>query len=472
MKRFILPLMLIMFFVCTGILFFQWNGFSKGSAEETTIKEVDHLFKIIHEGQNFYVTQTIHFNSDHLNPIKINWPKNSTDYKCKMKDGENCLTKENGDFFIKKGKENSREVTITYILKKPKTTDYLLLNNWYPTFSSLSSKSTKIAITEKNLRNGQWISGYEDSSSKKLDFIDYYAFTGQGTISDLIWLQQSVSKEDFSNYRMYSKIPLDVNSKDLGSNEMNGFVTLILDDNIKPFQSEHLLIYNSINDKQEIMNDINWSLLQQTYSTTDKNGWMKELAASISLKKPIGTNKTHYIYRQLEEGLTKEQFDHFKKILDTKKNRVVDETELDTILHGITGFSSSFFSENSANVDGRPLILKSDKPLQYGGKTIPHSSYILYQQKELISFKEAIEAMGFEVKQIQKDIFFVSMDGNTLRFYLNQDYFIYNEENYGLLTKPVKTVGNTIYMDASWFEKLFTVKIDKEANRIQLKKVK
>lgn len=467
MKRFLFAFGLFLVLTSLSILFFQWMGFATESAGEYRTAEVDQSFSIIHMEGRLRITQTIHFSSMSSDPIRIQWPEGAEEYTCKNKEGENCLTKENGEFLLINLNNDLQEITITYSLKQPAKADFVLLKDWYPVLSTVSTMNTEIQVTEKILRSGKWISGYRNSDYKKLEYIDYYFFSGQGGPSDLVWTKDSWKEKESGAVRVLIDEESPVGfEKDVGSFETSGgFVTVILTKKIKPYHSPNLIVTDG--DSVDLPNAIRRSLLYQTLSSEDDGEWLKELIVSLLLKETPDSPKSAWAYKQLKEGLRPSQWADLRQRMEEVKDQRVDRLMLDDAVSSVTGFNSTFFAENKKMEENIPLILNANKPIMIKQKSL-QLPYISYKQKEFIQFPQAVEALGIKVKELQPGVYFTTINGNTLRFYVNENYFIYNEENYGLLVKPVQTVGNSIYIDVHWFEKLFKVEVNKKENAIEI----
>ncbi|WP_064093820.1 hypothetical protein [Rossellomorea aquimaris] len=467
MKRFFLTMVLLMIMVSTCILFFQWNGYSTGSAEESTNTEVKQTIALKHEGTRFFVTQELFFTADIPSSIMIKWPKEAEDFQCSDEQGENCLTKENGQYELKPINNKNKTLKIKYSFEQQNVSTYLLLKEWYPKLTSLKFIETHVKLTEKSFRNGKWISSYKDVAHKKLDYIDYYAFSGESQPPELIWTSERMNSLDYENVRIISTEKMNSEKLNLHFEAMNGFVTVMINNAMEPFQSDRLLITNT-NSNKELKDAVFWSLLQQDYSDPT-HMWLKEIAANILVNESNGSSKAKFGFQELKEGLTPAQLNQLKQFFIKRKGRAINVTQLDHEIGSITGFSSTFFLDNIEEEEREPLTLYSKKSIQFNEEIVQNVSYLLYKQKELISFEESLDSLGLDVKKIEENVFFTSLDGNTFRFYINQDYFIYNEENYGLLMKPVQKVGNKVYMDLGWFEKLFKVDVLREDKVLNIK---
>ncbi|WP_201716674.1 hypothetical protein [Rossellomorea arthrocnemi] len=466
MRRFVFTFGFLMILVSSVILFFQWMGFTTESAGESGVVEVNQSYSIIHKDGRFQVTQSIHFPTTiSSDPILIHWPVEAEDFACKDKEENNCLTKENGEFYVSTLNRDPQEITITYSMERSMKADSVQLRDWYPVLSDVSTINTDIQLTEKTLRNGKWISGYQSSSNKKLDYIDYYFFSGRGEPSDLVWTTGAWKERRSSNVRVLTEEGDLAEFDAFASFESDeGFVTVIITKKLKPFQSPHLIVMSNASGEQ--VKNIRKNLMYQALSSRDEEAWLKELVVGIQDNEPPYNSKPAWAYKQLKEGLNPLQWDDLKQKMN---NQSVDTIMLDDAVRKVTGFTSTFFAESVKGKENPKLILKANMPIMINQKS-RKLSYISYKQKEFIQFPEAVQALDIEVNEIGPGVYLSKVNGKTFRFYEDEDYFINNEENYGLLVKPVQRIEGSIYMDIHWFEKLFDVEVIKQDNAIEIAK--
>ncbi|BCB03237.1 hypothetical protein [Bacillus sp. KH172YL63] len=464
MKRFLFTFMLGMVLVSASILIFQWMGFSTESAVDKGTVAVDQSYSIIHKADTFQISQTLRFSSAVPDRMTITWPVGAEGYSCINQSEDNCLTKENGEFLITNISGAEETVTLTYSLKVPVENGRLLLTDWFPVLSSLITEKTDIQIIEKNVREGRWVAGYPSFHHKKLDYIDYYFFDGEGGPSDLIWLTGEWEEHETEAGRILFPHSDTADLEGLEAlKSSGGYVTVVRSNELTPHSSPHLIIVKNMD--ETAIADVKESLIYQSYTSKDEEGWMKEFIAGLLLNRPPATGKASWAYKEIREALTPSQMDVFRREVERQKVRTVDGVKLDEWVEDVTGFHSSFFREGLNS--GGPLTLAADKSIIVSDRPV-ELSYILYKQKKFIQFPQALKALGMDYEELETGVYFMSMDGNTFRFYVDEDYFIYNEENYGLLVKPVQKIGDAIYMDVHWFEKLFKVKVIEKEKSIEV----
>ncbi|MBN8191580.1 hypothetical protein JI667_05390 [Bacillus sp. NTK074B] len=471
MKRFLITLCLMMILISSSILFFQWMGFTTESAGESGVVKVDQSYSIIHNEGIFMIEQTIQFPAGSSDPITIQWPEGSENFSCRDQGGKNCLTKENGEFQINAPKPVPQEITITYSIKQSPKSGYILLGSWFPVLSDVSTTSTDIQLTEKSLRRGEWIAGYQSKSFKKLDYIDYYSFRGKGGPSALLWTKDEWKEEEYSSVRVMSN---DLNHSGLEEqltsfDPDDGFVTVIITKNIKPFLSSHLIIMSD-ESSGEYMNNIRRSLLYQAMYSLDSETWLRELVVGLLLNEVPPTGKPAWAYKQLLDGLSLSDWENLRQMVKDPtiaKDHTIDHAFLDDAVSRVTGYTSTFFEENVNKDENKPFILKGNKPILVNQEPT-QLSYVSNKQNEFIQFPEAVKDLGIEMKEVEPGEYFTSLNGNTLRFYVNEDFFIYNEEIYGSLVKPVQTIGGPVYIDIHLLKKLFKVDVQEEDDVIRI----
>ncbi|NMH71302.1 hypothetical protein HF072_21165 [Bacillus sp. RO3] len=465
MKRLLITFGLLMILVSSSLLFFQWMGFTTESAEESGRAEVNQSYSIIHKGNQFHVTQTIHFLSEIPENITIQWPSGAKDLLCLNDREEECLTKENGEFLVHNLHDDLMEIRISYTIEQPKHSGAMLLKDWHPVLSSITTLNTDIHIIEKSFRTGKWIAGYQSASHKKMDYIDYFSFNGNGGPSPLYWTEEQLLEKESANIRLFYD-PDDISNIDTTSlSSLKGFVTVIMTSTLEPFYSPYLIVGNT--EEEERIEELHAALLSQQYTFPDDEGYLKEFIVGVLMKRKPNDPQSARVYKEFVEGLSSSQLGAFRDSMVDHKEKNMNAKKLDELLGDATGFDSTFFSESTGENENVPLILTTSHPVNINGKP-HHLSYISYKRREFIQFPQAVEALGLSVNELQPNVFYTTMNGNTFRFYVNEDYFIYNEENYGLLMNPVQTVGNSIYMDVHWFEKLFKGKVDKDEASIEM----
>jgi hypothetical protein len=468
MKRLLLSFTFVMVIASAGILFFQWNGFLSGSAEESDISEVNQSFAIEHIGNEFFITQEVDFISGSSKELMIEWPEHAKNFSCMDDSGDDCLSKENGEFFINVEKEEKQKLTLTYTLERQTSDGSLLLSGWYPALSSAIPLETTINIIEKTSRDADWISGYKNTKHEEMDFIDYYSFKGLGPPSDLLLYSGEMNLHEFEKANIYSREKIKFNFGENVFNE-NGFVTVVIDDHLPSHETENFLIIGKVPAQSTLLQKIKWGLEQQKYSASYQERWLKELKASMVLQTVLGSPKTLKVYHELESGLTRDQFAAFRRLLMNDSSHLLKAGQIDSLLKHATNFTSSYFNDVSKNPEKEmPLILMESRTVVLNERPLKGAVYIQYHQEELISLTELLQAAGIEYKYLQEDVIYATERGNSYRFYIDKDYFILNEENYGLLTKPVQKVGSKVFMDVEWLEKLFEMEVDRTSTTIEI----
>ncbi|MFD2682947.1 hypothetical protein [Bacillus seohaeanensis] len=462
-----------LFFACVlgiaGLLFFQWKGYTSSNQAEKYIRS-DQQFSILHKGSTFYFEGTITLSSVSQGKYHISWPHEAKDFSCKDVNDENCLTKENGSFHIlaPKGTTSPYTITLSYTIDKSAGTNSLLLSNWYPIIQAVTVESTSIQLTEQSILDGTWISGFQSSYNKKMEFVDYYVFKGNDGPVDLLWTRESLQKKVYPHFSVYSKEEYNSFDKLEIAKELtnNQYVTIICSKSTPSFVSKRLIIINdcgsNIEKTQQLLNE---GLIGQSFLLPVGQKGLMETMTSIVLERPVGGEKSQFMYKELVEGLTSEQFTVFQGYLRNPTMNVLNVSELDEIIRDITGYKTTFFTDNMKGEKLYPLLLKDSKELIVNNEEIQGLSILIYKQKQLVPFALTLESLGLPLEKITSDAYLVLKDGNTYRFYSDQDYFIYNEEHFGSYDKPLQKIENKLYIDLKWVKRLFEVEVEESEIR-------
>ncbi len=467
-----------LFFACVlgiaGILFFQWKGYTSSNQAEEYVHS-DQQFSILHKGSTFYFEGTITLSSVSQGEYPISWPHEAKGFSCKDMNNENCLTKENGSFFIlaPKGTASPYTITLSYTIDKSAGTNSLLLSNWYPIIQAVTVESTSIQLSEQSILDGTWISGFRSSDNEKMEFVDYYVFKGNDGPVDLLWTRESLQKKIHPHFSVYSKEEYNSFDKLEIPKELtnNQYVTIICSKSTPSFVSKRLIIINdcesNIEKTQQLLNE---GLIGQSFLLPVGQKGLTETMTSIVLERPVGGEKSQFMYKELVEGLTSEQFTVFQDYLREPTMNVSNASELDEIIKDITGYKTTFFTGNMKEDKLHSLVLKDSKKLIVNNEEIEGLSILIYKQEQLVPFAPTLESLGLSLEKITSDTYLVLNDANTYRFYSNQDYFIYNEEHFGSYDKPLQKIENKLYIDLKLVKKLFEVEVEETENKVSIVK--
>ncbi len=472
MKRLLASLISFCFLIIAGALFFHWSEFTTEGKPNSQDIEATQQFHIIHKGNQFHIEhRVLSDGAVSTNSLPIVLPNGAKDIKCTVQSTQqDCLTKENGQFLVtfSKGQKEPMNFSIYYTLEKTSNVNSLLLEEWYSAVENMMVSSTSIQITDYTFRSGQWFSGLKAQGSKRLEIIDYYSFKGSGGPTSLYWQKEPLKKHSIEGIDLYS------NSNATSSIDMpehikgHLHITIIHTNLTTPYQSDRLMITDNMQSVNELQKQLVWSFTKQSYSFPADQIWLGEIVANSLTELQKGSERSIRMYEDIIQSLTETQMNKWKTLLTENQDAGMNAKMLDNWLGESTGYVTTFFQDNVAD---RPaiaqLMFQVPKPVYVNEKQMD-AKMIVHQEKMLLPFKSTLQSLGYDMNELEDKAILVTRDGNTYRFYSDQEYFIYNEENYGLLSKPVITINGESYIDQYWLEKLFNITVEKSESKISI----
>lgn len=455
-----------------GMLFWQWEAYSEyhDSTKSVQEEEVTQRVSVTSKGNLLKITQLFEgLKAD--KEYSITTPERIQEWNCVKTDGNPCESvDENPSSFF----ADANSITITYQLDLKEDHSPFLLNHWLAYLPDVKVTHTSIEIIDTSKRVGSWIAGLPLKGHNKFELIDYYFFEGVGDNSSLYWQPTPLSRvRGEHGIEYYSSGNIDKNSLLFKSleripnftgaaivltdafPETNGFGLMITKPNIANEVIERKLIYNFLMDKVD--------------GLPLEERWLFDVLTSLITGQESNVPKGQEFMKELKGSLTEEELLEFTK-------RVIMETELtvqklDDLLGDIAGNGTHFFTLNKNEetllvplyyFDARKVIIedKLQKDLEV---------LIMNDNDRFYPFSETMTAFGFDVKVLaDNETLLLNMENNSYRFYVNQNIFIYNEENYGLLENPLSYVNGKVYIESSWLETIFKIDLQETKEEIKL----
>ncbi|MEH7524443.1 stalk domain-containing protein, partial [Bacillus sp. JJ1503] len=127
-----------------------------------------------------------------------------------------------------------------------------------------------------------------------------------------------------------------------------------------------------------------------------------------------------------------------------------------------------FFTLNEGKVDSLvPLYFYDSRKVVVNGTANEGLEVIFEEGNSMFPFINTMIALDYEAEVLtDKETILLKKGSNTYRFFLNRNIFIYNEDDYGLLERPLAVINGNIYMSGQWIETLFKVTIEEEDDEI------
>lgn len=455
-----------------GLLFWQWDAYSQvlDSTNSEQVEKVKQKVTVTSKGNQLHITQLFTgLNSD--KEYRIMAPEKVQEWGCVKSDGNPCESvDDNPSSYL----ADANSLTINYLIDMKENNSPFLLNHWLVYLPDVETTHTSIEVIDTSRRKGSWVAGLPLKGHNKFELIDYYVFEGLGDNSSLYW-QPTPLKRVYGEQgiQYYSAANTDKNSLLFNSlhripnfkglsivvsdvyPETNGVSLMIVHPNITNEVIERKIIYNY--------------LMNKTDNLPLEERWLIDVLTSIITGQDSNVPKGQEFIKELKGNLTEDE-------LLTFTNMVINETlltaqKLDNLLGNLAGKSTHFFTLNK-NEETMivPLYYFDPRRIMIQDKLQENFEVLIMSNNDrYYPFTETMNALGFNVKVlVDNETVLLNKEDNSYRFYVNQNIFIYNEEDYGLLENPLTYINGKVYIESSWLETIFKVDFQETKEEIKV----
>lgn len=465
MRKFAIIAFLFLLSMVGGLLLFQWNNYSEQINEQTSEKiAVDQHIIVESKTNKLQVKQTV----DGLSPehsYQLIIPDNISEWTCTTDDNKSCQIEKN-QLTVE---QNDRTVTFSYFIPFKKESESLLLDHWAISMQQVAFKNTKVEVVESVRRAGSWIAGAPLVGFEKFDFIDYFVFEGENGLFPLYWQSKrltSIHHQDEFNLFMKEGSTYSLNTScDFLSKLPNfPYTTVVVTDTHAPVRKKGLMITN----KPPMGIELDRQLALQYYlqrSTVKYDDWLYDLLVAHLIGVDVESKKGKQVMQELNDSLSASErqtlFEHI-----TLDNSSYSIEEMDEVLSKIKGLPTTFFKQNMDHVDTVPLYFVDSKKVSINNKQMD-LDVIIRNKTRFFPFIETMKGLGFEVEHLSEQIL-LNKEKMSMRFFIDKNIFILNEEDYGLLEKPLVDINGEIYIEQKWLRTIFDVNMNEEGNLIRI----
>ncbi|OEH93931.1 stalk domain-containing protein [Bacillus solimangrovi] len=471
--------MLILFvFIITGLVGYQWLSYQRGESAVVRMQTspLNYEIKVTHQAGRLKVEQNVQNIQQQQFYVQI--PKGSSDVLCEFDSKSKCEWI--GDPKSKQlNVEGAPKVTLTYELSLNEEDTSRWLEDWYIKFldEELQPYAANMSVTVSEETNTAiaWAAGALNLADVKREYLRYFAWEKQNTTSFPLYMSEeplaklsndkvlsylsesatyNLNNSWFENLPDYSGLTVVSTTK---SNVKLAPLLVVLPVEINQTDAdEEIALAYILDSKRPSTEDITWiwkvfpPLVNQQITVDGKVGQMVE---------------------QLQTQLNEEELERFIIWLFEKETELVTLQDLDDALSYVTGRQTQFFSINGEiSAPLEPLYFVDERDVYFGGKQINQNWHAVYQRgKMYLPLVQVVKAVGFEVTEFEgEETFLVRKGGNTWRLFLNESFFIYNQEDYGLTSKPLEKINGHVYISEKWFEEILRLEIVKRDEGINI----
>lgn len=466
MKFVISFLMMSLVVVNSVLLLFQYHVYSSSLEVERQSFFYEQEIALTFKSDSVIVKQ--HFRHLPQQQLTISWPISSENRSCDVSTSASCSRL--SDDLISFDEGESSEQSISYEI--PFTdglTDGKLLTGFLAKIEKGGVSYTTLHVTDELKRGGMWVSGLPVIGTTSLDLIDYTLSDGVGDITDLYWQQEIIPvkyENDYFTVHSTADLSEEVRARLDSLNIPNStHMTLLFTENINNINSSRIAFVLG-KDMDSIERDLIVKSVQSQYELDGESPLLAEVISSFLVERPIGTEKSMWMYETVNNYLTTTQRTEWKAILT--KNRPLNAKELDKLLSDTIDLKTSFFQMNEqAESEKFPLLFEDPRALYVNGVQQEEMKLLMRDGKVLYAAEPLLTALEYTLNDTDKGLY-VQNDSRAFRFPIQEPFYVLNEKRYDAMSEPFERIGSEFYIEEAWMIRLFLLSLEKEENRINI----
>lgn len=456
--------------VAGGMLFWQWKIYDINHKNNQHKNNKVSQQLIVDARKDQLLVSHIYNDLDEDLEYRVIMPDKTKKWSCITPDGEQCTSNDEDpqSFLAEQG-----EMQIQYAIPVNEKSSSLILSDWTPKLQNIEPRKTTIKIIDTGRRNGTWIAGVPIQGSRKMEFIDYFVFAGQGDTSTLYWQNKNLYPMKISeNLTIYSEekdFQVKVNLNKINNLPDIPYMSLVNSKEQPGFNAKGISLNGHLHDSGEIERELTAQYFKTKLAgDLVGNSSAVDLLSALFLQTNATTPKGNFLMNELHSHLTKEQLtelnDRFRK-LSNIDSRIMDEN-----LAEIKGLDSSFFAVNLLETEKMAsLFFYDSRDVRVNGKVNSEMEVIYEKEKRLYPLSKTMESLGYRVEVLaEAEVVQLDNGKNKYRFYLNRNLFSQNQSEYGLLETPLLTRNGQIYIEQSGLQSLFKINIEETEKEIRL----
>ncbi|KON89212.1 hypothetical protein AF332_21995 [Sporosarcina globispora] len=456
---------LILSGVISAMVSWQWQAYSEHVDAKESLESITQEITVVTRLNELKVTQKI----DGLmarKEYRLVIPETIFKWECKNGKGEPCDSADDNPYTFFSSDE---QMTFEYTVPINEENKAFLLTDWFVKIPGIKAEGLSISISDSFKREGSWAAGAQAKVHKKLEHIDYYYFEGNGNVPSLYWQEKPLLKKTINSADLYSSgsQSASLNFRYLNDFGNFPFMTIIITDQHPEDKSENILIIAPGTKIEQLEKKIADLMFERKFAA-EPQGWVVDAFTANLLEIDPATKKGNLALKELQGELTEDEFDAF--LMNVMKDNTLNTEKLDKFLSEVKGLDTQFFALNAkSQAQLAPLYFQEEKKLLVSGAEKASIDLFYRDGKKLLPFTAVMKALGYQVKILSdEETMLLSKGNNSYRFYLNENVFIYNEEDYGLLEKPLTNQNGTVLMEIQWFYSIFGVTAAEKEGEINL----
>lgn len=455
------------------ILVWQWKNYSNKILETTgqqkgkPVQEIE----VSVEADRLHITQKI----AGLPPERkheIFLPSLAREPSCTISSKTGCSVKdEKLQTYYAKGDS----ITLKYEIPFIKGNQPVLFREWTGQIKGVSISDSSIEVADQEKGKGTWVAGIPLMTVQEFKHIDYYLFRGGNGNPALYWHPSPLNEHIVYDGKLtifYEGSGPD--SVDFPSIEkLNNFTytSLILTDQFKETGVRGVLTVGSNFSDRE---NLEWKVVHHYFTckfpgSATENEWVADVLTTLFLNRAPENEKVSHVILELNKGFTKEELNQFLSAVISEEKPLSTEI-LDRFLGEIKGAGTRFFTMNKQETATFfPLCFYDHRSIYVEGKLQKDLEVIYFEEERYFPVLETFKALSYDVRILADGkTVLLTRDSTNYRFYTDQNIFIFDEEDYGLLERPLRVLHDEIFIKEKWLKTIFSVVIIEEESKLEI----
>lgn len=475
-------------FLIAGLIGYQWLKYENSDQQTERVQNstLEVEADLVHKKGMLTITQKV--SNLEQDSFLIKLPQNAQSIKCKLKKEGDCTITENSALQrIDVG--NGAMVTFSYLLPIDENKRSSWIGNSFVQFFKDDHQEINanfnVTLSEAVNKSITWVSGAVNKGKVDKKHLSYFAWTqNNATIFPLYMTKEKLLRantyepnlsiflldtkdqnDSFKSFKnWYEKLP-----------EQSGLTIVQSFENKQAYIAPLLVVVPQqleVNKIEELA--IQSFLLYNKKPKTKDIAWVWNLLPSFILERPLGQGKAFEMSKELLENLQPEAKKAFSKWLMERNdsNDGITLKDLDQQLSAASKLDTTFFAENqNQQISLVPLYYLDHRKVFNGNEQLNIDwNPVLRSNKILFPFIQTAEAFNFEVKEFpDSNMYLLSKDGSSWRFYFTKPYYSYNQTNYDLPVPPLELFGDVAYISEQMLEEILKIEVIKRDEVIYLR---
>lgn len=466
MKRWILSTVIILISIASSMMTVQWKHYSN----ENQIEEIQQRITIAHHAEFFYIEQEIDGIGEGETMV-IHLPSNIEDFTCDFENGGVCQIEQDHTFPLT---SDGSDLRFKYVIPSGNPEEMFILEDWFIDVEGVSIDQTHIQLSDAIWRDGSWLIGPQLLAKRNMEYSDYYMFESDHQLPPLYWQKQPFTEmytdEEMSVFITNDKVDqykqLELLSE--STNQSRDRSIIVYNEKVNQQTFDQIQILNRPKEMEQLYETIVKNKIVNHIHLSEQSKWLEDVLISAFLNKPVGTEKTKAMFKELQTTFNHEQLTLWvKQLIDLEETITV--AALDQHLPIQDGKKIVFFTENEQESDDMtPIQLISTKKININQQEANGTYVIEHNGQPFIQLESLATYLGYQVKERELGALSVSKTPINYYFFPNERIFQLNDERYGVNEIPVIQIHGKNYISFDVLPVFFHVTIQEDQENIYI----